>query len=326
MKRKNLMVVMMLVAVLTVIPGCGTSDAETEKKLEGTWTYSTTEVENGIKMTMTAIEKYSLPDHRFEATMTLEVGYPVNETMATIKYSGKWSASKEGIVNKVDKSSITFEFNKSLVDRSDRQDFKEEMLAELKMNEYEERVRIVSPIGDTFEAVDDEGEKYTYVRLSYGGNNGASTSGEIPNDREVVSGDFDGDGKIDHIWIEGEFDDDDFATTPLRLSSDNPKLDGLSWNAPCGVMLFNLGLLDDSKKDFLGSIPFAMSNWAQYEVYRYNGSSWKEALKPFSVYLDSDVSKRVTRSKKPGFVTIFENDPESDDIFDVSSREMPLKE
>ncbi|MDE6380351.1 MAG: T9SS type A sorting domain-containing protein [Muribaculaceae bacterium] len=164
---------MILVAVLICIPGCGMSDPETEKKLEGTWTYSTTEVEDCIEMTMTAIEKYSLSDHRFETTLTLEVGHPVNETMATIKYRGEWYATKESIVNEVDKGSVTFKFNKDLLDSSDRREIKDEILDELKKNDYVEGVRIVSPIGDTFEAVDDDGEEYTYTRLNSGGNAGS---------------------------------------------------------------------------------------------------------------------------------------------------------
>lgn len=146
----------------------------------------------------------------------------------------------------------------------------------------------------------------------------------IPSDREVISGDFDGDGEIDHLWIDGEFDDEDFATTQLTLCSDNPNLDELNWNAPCGVMLFNLGKLDDSDKDFLGCIPFAMSDWAQYEVYKLNKESWEEAIEPFSVYLENELAGRVTKSKIPGFVTIYENDPSSDNMFSPSRREVRL--
>lgn len=314
---------MLIVTMTVALTGCESSDPETEQKLEGTWTYSSTEEEDGVKMTITAVERYSLSDHRFEATIMFDLGFPINEWMAKIKYSGEWSASKDAIMNKVDKGSITFDFNKSLLDSSDRRELKNNILDELKKNDYVEGVRILSPIGDTFDVVDDDGEKVTYIRLSDAETEGG-LSEEVAIDKKEVSGDFDGDGKVDHVWINGEFDDEDIATTPLTLGSDNPKLDGLSWNVPCGVLLFNLGKMDDSKKDFLGVIPFAMSDWASYEVYRFKDGSWKKVIAPFNVYLESDLSNRVTRSKIPGYVTVYENNPASDDIFTLSRSEVRL--
>ena len=149
------------------------------------------------------------------------------------------------------------------------------------------------------------------------------TENGTPIDKEIIMGDFDGDGEYENIWIEGKLDSDGMAVTPFVLKSDNPKFDGLSWDAPYGVMLYNLGKLDNSDKDFIGAIPEAMSNWESYHVYRFNGK-WKEMIEPFSVYMESDLNGRVEQSRIPGYVRIYENDMSSDDPTSVTSREVRL--
>ena len=97
--------------------------------------------------------------------MTFYVGYPINSTIATVSYSGKWHATKKEIINDVDEKSINFSFNKTFMDKNDRKEFKDELLMELRKNGYQEGVRIKSPIGDSFRAVDDDGEEYIYERV-----------------------------------------------------------------------------------------------------------------------------------------------------------------
>lgn len=116
-------------------------------------------------MTITAREEYVVKDHTFSATMSFYVGYPINSTIATVSYSGKWHASKKEIFNEIDERSMNFSFNKSLMDKSDRKEFKDEMLKELRKNGYQEGVRIKSDIGDSFRAIDDDGEEYLYERI-----------------------------------------------------------------------------------------------------------------------------------------------------------------
>lgn len=144
-----------------------------------------------------------------------------------------------------------------------------------------------------------------------------------PIDKEIILGDFDGDGEYENIWIEGKLGSDGMVVTPFVLKSDNSKFDGLSWDAPYGVVLYNLGRLDNSEKDFIGAIPESMSNWESYHVYRFNGK-WKEVIEPFSIYMESDLNGRVEKSRIPGYLRIYENDMSSYDPTSVTSREVRL--
>lgn len=164
-----LSVMVSLTAVLTF--GCTMtvkSDPETEKAIEGTWECSQTEYEDGISMTFTFRETYSLPDHRSSTTATIYVGYPVNERMLTMTYSGEWRASKDVLANHVDEKSVDLSWNRNLLDASDVREMEDEMLSELKKNGYRESLELLTPITDTFEARDDDGERYRYKRVAGG--------------------------------------------------------------------------------------------------------------------------------------------------------------
>ena len=166
MKRKVEFLLTMLIVTMTVaLTGCQSNDPGTEQKLEGTWTYSYSDSEDGVSMSITAMEEYVVKDHTFKSTLTFYVGYPINSTIATVSYNGKWHATKKEIINEIEKKSINFSFNKSIMDKNDRKEFKDELLMELRKNGYREGVRIKSPIGDSFRAVDDDGEEYMYERV-----------------------------------------------------------------------------------------------------------------------------------------------------------------
>ena len=166
MKRKvELLLTMLIVTMAVALTGCQSNDPETEQKLEGTWRYSFSEYEDGVSMSITAMEEYVVKDHTFKSTLTFYVGYPINSNIATVSYNGKWHATKEEIINEIDRKSINFTFNKSIMDKNDRKEFKDELLIELRKNGYREGVRIKSPIGDSFLAVADDEERYTYERV-----------------------------------------------------------------------------------------------------------------------------------------------------------------
>lgn len=156
---------MLIVTMTVALTGCESSDPETEQKLEGTWRYSLSDSEDGVSMSVTAMEEYVVKDHTFSSTIKFYVGYPINSNIATVSYSGKWHATKKEIINEIDKKSINFSFNKTFMDKSDRKEFKDELLMELRKNGYQDGVRIKSPIGDSFRAVDDDGEEYMYERV-----------------------------------------------------------------------------------------------------------------------------------------------------------------
>ncbi len=166
MNRKFKFILTLLIVVMAInLSACENSDAETEQNLEGSWQYTYSETEDGVHMTVTATESYSLEDHRFNSYIIFHIGYPINADIATVTYEGKWYATKKEIVNDIEKGSVNFSFNKRLLDKSDREEFKDEILRELKKNDYQEGVRIKSPITDSFIAEDNEGEEYHYTRI-----------------------------------------------------------------------------------------------------------------------------------------------------------------
>lgn len=134
---------------------------------------------------------------------------------------------------------------------------------------------------------------------------------------DVITGDFDGDGKTDRIWTEGRYDSDGYAVGKIKLCSDNPRLAvGLSWDNLMGVDLINIGKLAGSRRDLLGTIPYAMSTWCAYDTYIFADGKWKPALESFSVWLGDDespVGVVKAKSGKPGYVGIYYNDMAADD-------------
>ncbi len=132
--------------------------------------------------------------------------------------------------------------------------------------------------------------------------NVAKRTTSIPAD--AIRGDFDGDGSIDHVWIEGNFDGEGYAKGRLMLRSDRKNLEGLSWSAPRGVQLVNVSDLNNSNRDFLGAIPLADSDWTTYELYVWKGGKWVKALKPFSIWIGDDDTDRVWKADRKGYVNI----------------------
>ena len=148
---------------------------------------------------------------------------------------------------------------------------------------------------------------------------------KIPAD--AISGDFDGDGKREHLWIEAKYDDEGYIKGVAKLRSDNKALEGLSWNATRGVTLENLGKISDSKKDFLGVVPEFDSSWSQFYTYVFSNGKWKQPLEAFTIWEGDEDYKRVTKAKSgtPGYVGIYfnnMNDPENG--FTTSYKEQKL--
>lgn len=137
--------------------------------------------------------------------------------------------------------------------------------------------------------------------------------------KNAISGDFDGDGIVDHLWIDGKFDSDGRSVGKIRLKSDNPKLEGLTWEAGYGAFIENLGLLDDSGADFLGVVPEYDSNWEKFYTYRFRNGKWKEAVRPFTIWEGDENYRRVIppRSGRKGYVGIIYNNMDVDNIDNI---------
>ena len=149
---------------------------------------------------------------------------------------------------------------------------------------------------------------------------------KIPAD--AISGDFDGDGKTDHLWIEAKYDKDDYIQGKAKMRSDNKALDGLTFEATRGVMLENLGKLKDSKTDFLGVVPQYDSSWTQYYTYVFSNGKWKQPIDAFSFWEGNEDYKRVKKPKsgRPGYVGIYFNDmSDPENGFTPTYKEVKLK-
>ena len=154
--------------------------------------------------------------------------------------------------------------------------------------------------------------------------NVANRKKKVPAD--AIRGDFDGDGTIDHVWIEGKFDEDGYAIGELRLASDRENLNGLRWRASRGVLLINLGDLNGSNRDFLGTIPLYDSTWTIYELYAFRDGRWKSMIEPFSVWMGDEDTNRVWKSDRKGYVEIkcHEMSGDPDTMFDPNYRTVKL--
>ena len=131
---------------------------------------------------------------------------------------------------------------------------------------------------------------------------------KIPDD--AISGDFDGDGITDHLWVEAKYDKDGYIIGVAKLRSDNKKLEGLTWKATRGVLLENLGKISNSKIDLLGVVPEYDSSWSHFYTYGFSNGKLKQLLDSFSIWEGDEDYKRVRKAKsgRPGYVGIYFND------------------
>lgn len=144
----------------------------------------------------------------------------------------------------------------------------------------------------------------------------------------AITGDFDGDGKKESVWVEGKKDSEGFYISKAILKSDNPAIGGLAWdNSYSGVELINVGKLDGGNRDYLGTIPFAYSTWCSYKLYVFRDGKWKMAIEPFTVWVGDDNYYRVFKDpKRKGNVIIVSNDMEAvdDDFAKEIKQSVPL--
>lgn len=148
---------------------------------------------------------------------------------------------------------------------------------------------------------------------------------KIPDN--AISGDFDGDGKTDHVWIEARYDDGDYIIGKAKLRSDNKALEGLTFEATRGVGIENLGRLSDSQIDFLGVIPAYDSSFTQYYTYVFSNGRWIKPIPEFSYWENDDDTKRVVKPKsgRYGYVGIYFNDlDDPDNGFKLTYKEVKL--
>jgi hypothetical protein len=107
---------------------------------------------------------------------------------------------------------------------------------------------------------------------------------------EVIFGDYNGDGKLEYMWLEapyikaeewGEGDRDDY-TCYVKFS--DPNIPTLKINAPIGNIL-NEGDLNKNGTDEIGFYdPWFTSMWDTYHVWTFKNGKWVNAVESISIH------------------------------------------
>lgn len=157
MKKLIYLFVSILMAAAT---SCGTkSDAETEKKLDGTWVSIESENEDGVTMRYNETLILDASTHEFDQTLTLSAyAYGEYMSLGTVKLIGKWAASKKEINFDFSEDDIDINLDKDLLSEMGGKD---EVIKEImKANGI---MSIVKVSGSTLVLKDDDGEKTEYT-------------------------------------------------------------------------------------------------------------------------------------------------------------------
>lgn len=166
--RFTIMPLIALAAML--LAACGSSgklpagDPAIEQQLDGTWTatHKQTEYEDGEKIVAEVTETVTFDSSTKEMSgkITIEYTYPFDMKLCTVSYTGKWSADAESLTEIYDKGKLGFKFHTGLLDKSDKEEFKKEMMSDLESKEVTEIRSITS---DRLVVFDGEDE-ITYYR------------------------------------------------------------------------------------------------------------------------------------------------------------------
>lgn len=134
---------------------------------------------------------------------------------------------------------------------------------------------------------------------------------------DVITGDFDGDGKIDKLWYEAPCNSDGFAEGKIRICSDNPKLAFTYGDGPAGLAMEVLGKLGGVDRDLLQIIPYGEAGcWNLVETYVFKNGKWQSAVEPFDLWsCDEENPYGVVKAKsgRDGYVGIYYNDMDADE-------------
>ena len=165
------------------------------------------------------------------------------------------------------------------------------------------------------------------------------TSGSIKNEISTspkiiaVKGDFNGDGKIDSMWlvppkiVTNEPDCLEDCKSYIKFSDTN--IPSIKIENCIGGVPTNLGDLNNNGTDEIGLLPeWFTSNWCVYFVWTYIGGKWVEAVPPFATYTSQwekgVIPIEVDKTKK-GNVVIRYSDFVNDNIVTLSKSVRILK-
>lgn len=168
MKRSTIILSALISLVCISLNSCSKSlpngDATVEKQLDGTWecVYHETGYEDGEYFDMKTVDKitYDSKTHKLKGTMDLYMKSPVKMHMVTVTYKGEWSADKETLTERYDKNSVKFKFHTGLLNKSDKEEMKEELLNDLSEDNNSE----IRKLSESEIVLYDGEDDFTYTR------------------------------------------------------------------------------------------------------------------------------------------------------------------
>lgn len=138
----------------------------------------------------------------------------------------------------------------------------------------------------------------------------------------AVKGDFNGDGKIDSMWLippkVAANEQDCMGECKSYIKFSDPKISSIKIENCIGGLPTNLGDLNKNGTDEVGLLPeWFSSYWSAYHVWTYINGKWVQAVSPFSTHTnqwDKGVKPIEVDKNKPGYVIIRYSELSGEDI------------
>ena len=168
-----------------------------------------------------------------------------------------------------------------------------------------------------------------YLTTSFinGSTKKSSTSTEISNSQKATpiiaaKGDFNGDGKIDSMWLIppkiATNDQDCMGDCKSYIKFSDPNIPSIKVENCIGGVPTNLGDLNQNGTAEVGLLPeWFSSYWSAYYVWTYINGKWIQAVSPFSTHtsqLDNGVKPIEVDKNKSGYVIIRYSELSGEDI------------
>lgn len=148
---------------------------------------------------------------------------------------------------------------------------------------------------------------------------------------ETISGDFNGDGILDMMWLQDAIaiPGTEFSTlNNTSIHFNNINLPHITTKNNAGGYLLNLGDLADNGYDMIGFWQYnIMGCWRSFYVYTLNKGKWILAVDPFQIHCDywDEEGPVVKDSKNPGHVIITETEVLEDGEWRIAKKSVRLR-
>lgn len=127
-----------------MLTACTHGDGGTESRLYGTW--QGIDIEEAEEMTVGMEFTYVYKsDNMFDLKINYTVLEPVEAEMAVMTYSGKWTATKNEIVNQINKETVKIDFDQQFLKQSlvDVPKLRHDIIEDLENGGYEEKLSVI---------------------------------------------------------------------------------------------------------------------------------------------------------------------------------------